>query len=102
ERFMHMGAPRGRTVVAGSMKWDGVEVGTPVDGLEDFAARLGLDRSRPLVVAGSTAPDEHALLRDATPEETQVLCAPRRPEWFERAAAGLPGCARWSRPGVAG
>src|SRR5690606_7705075 len=26
----------------------------------------------------------------------------RRPEWFERAAADLPGCARWSRPGVAG
>jgi 3-deoxy-D-manno-octulosonic-acid transferase len=47
-------------------------------------------------VAGSTAPEEHALLRDAVPAGTQLLCAPRKPEWFDAAARDLPGCARRS------
>ena len=68
---------------------------------EALAAALGVDRNRPLVVAGSTAPDEHALLRDATPPGTQLLCAPRKPEWFDEAARDLAGCARRSG-GVAG
>lgn len=96
-RFRHMGVPPDRVVVAGSMKWDGVRLDEPVAGIDEFAERLGIDRSRPLVVAGSTAPDEHALLRDAVPPNAQLLCAPRRPEWFDGAAADLPGCARWSR-----
>ena len=49
------------------------------------------------MVAGSTAPEEHALLRDAMPDGVQLLCAPRRPEWFAQAVADLPGCAVWSR-----
>ncbi len=27
----------------------------------------------------------------------QLLCAPRKPEWFDQAAAAMPGCARRSR-----
>jgi 3-deoxy-D-manno-octulosonic-acid transferase len=31
------------------------------------------------------------------PEGVQLLCAPRKPEWFDEAARDLPGCARRSR-----
>lgn len=96
-RFVAMGADPARVSVLGSMKWDAVRVGERVEGAEAFAAEMGINLSRPLIVAGSTAPEEHALLRDATPEGAQLLCAPRRPEWFDDAAAALPGCARRSR-----
>ena len=96
-RFEHMGVPPERIRIAGSMKWDSVRVGERVEGVDELAARFGIDRSKPIVVAGSTAPDEHALLRDAIPPGVQVICAPRRPEWFDAAANDLPGCARWSR-----
>lgn len=96
-RFEHMGVSPERITIAGSMKWDSVRVGERVAGVDEFAERFGIDRSRPLVVAGSTAPDEHAMLRDAIPPGVQILCAPRRPEWFDDAARDLPGCARWSR-----
>lgn len=95
-RFRALGVPGGRVFVSGTMKWDSAEVADRVPGAEELAAELGIDRSRPLVVAGSTAPEEHALLRDAVPPGTQLLCAPRRPEWFDGAAADLPGCARRS------
>jgi len=95
-RFVAMGAPRERVIVAGSMKWDSAPVGESVEGADALAARLGIDASRPLVVAGSTAPEEHALLRDALPPGAQLLCAPRRPEWFDGAASDLPGCVRYS------
>ena len=49
-----------------------------------------------LIVAGSTAPEEHQLLRDACPEDIQLLCAPRRPEWFDDAASILAPCNRRS------
>ncbi len=99
DRFVEMGVSPSRCVVAGSMKWDGVAVGETVEGADDLARELGIDRARPLVVAGSTAPGEHELLRDALPEGAQLLCAPRRPEWFDQAAEALPGCARRSAGG---
>ena len=43
ERFITMGAPSDRVVVAGSMKWDSVEIGAEVDGVDALAARLGVD-----------------------------------------------------------
>jgi len=107
ERFVAMGVSPTRVKTLGSMKWDSEP--RPDADLRARADRLawslGIDRSRPLIVAGSTAPDEHALLRDATPEGTQLLCAPRRPEWFDEAARALPGCVRRSqtdgrRPGA--
>ena len=68
-----------------------------VQGASELAESMGIDRDRPLVVAGSTAPDEHALLCESVPEGVQLLCAPRRPEWFDEAAIALQGCARRSR-----
>ena len=96
ERFIAVGARADRCVTLGSMKWDSAGVADMVPGAEALADDLGVDRARPLIVAGSTAPDEHRLLHDATPEGAQLLCAPRRPEWSDRAATDLPGCVRRS------
>jgi 3-deoxy-D-manno-octulosonic-acid transferase len=96
-RFRDLGAPVSRVQVTGTMKWDTAEIVDHVPGAEALAEAMGIDRGRPLVVAGSTAPDEHALLRDAMPQGVQLLCAPRKPEWFDAAAADLSGCARRSR-----
>ena len=97
DRFVAMGVPADRVCVTGTMKWDTAQVADAVDGAEQLASDMGIDRSRPLVVAGSTAPGEEALLHSAVPEGVQLLCAPRKPEWFDAAAAALPGCARRSR-----
>lgn len=96
-RFRALGVPAGRVFVTGTMKWDTARIADDVPGAAELAEQLGIDRTRPLVVAGSTAPEEHALLRAAVPKGVQLLCAPRKPEWFDRAAADLPGCARRSR-----
>ncbi len=94
ERFRALGVPAGSIYVTGTMKWDTAQVADQVEGADALAAEMGIDRTRPLVVAGSTAPEEHALLRDAVPAGVQLLCAPRKPEWFDAAAQALPGCAR--------
>ncbi|MBL0926789.1 MAG: hypothetical protein IBJ11_03940 [Phycisphaerales bacterium] len=101
ERFIAMGVPADRCTVAGSMKWDAAHVGHTVPGAEELARDLGIDRSRPLVVAGSTAPGEPELLHRSVPEGVQLLCAPRKPEWFGEAFAVLGGpdrCVRRSGP----
>lgn len=92
DRFRALGA--GRVETLGTMKWDTAEIADGVAGSEDLARELGIDRAKPLVVAGSTAPGEPELLRDALPEGVQLLVAPRKPEWFANAAAALPGCVR--------
>ena len=99
-RFVRAGAREQACVVAGNMKWDTAEVSDHVDGADALATRLGVDTDRPLIVAGSTAPGEHELLLRALPDGAQLLCAPRRPEWFDEAANALPGCVRFSRPEV--
>jgi 3-deoxy-D-manno-octulosonic-acid transferase len=102
ERFAHMGVPRERVRVTGSMKWDTIELadaksaGASNSKAEALATSLGIDRSRALIVAGSTGPDEEALLHAATPPGVQLLCAPRKTERFNEAAAALPGCVRRS------
>jgi 3-deoxy-D-manno-octulosonic-acid transferase len=95
-RFRAMGVAHERVQVVGTMKWDTARIADTVEGADALAAALGIDRSKPVVVAGSTEPLEHALLRDAVPAGVQLLCAPRKPEWFEDAARDLAGCARRS------
>lgn len=97
ERFKAMGVGGERVYVTDTMKWDTAEIADDVPGAEKLAEEMGIDRGKPLVVAGSTAPEEHALLRDAVGEGVQLLCAPRKPEWFDDAAAELEGCARRSK-----
>ncbi len=97
DRFIALGTPPDRVLVTGTMKWDAVEVDVDAEAVARLAESMGIDRDRPLVVAGSTAPGEHELLHAAVPGGVQLLCAPRRPEWFDAAATALPGCARRSR-----
>lgn len=99
KRFRAMGVAAERCHVAGTMKWDAAQVLDAVPGAEELAREMGIDRSRPLIVAGSTAPGEHELLHAAVPcgGGMQLLCAPRKPEWFDEAARALPGCVRRSR-----
>jgi 3-deoxy-D-manno-octulosonic-acid transferase len=97
ERFTALGVARGSVFVAGTMKWDTAEIANSVPGADELAIALGIDRSRPLVVAGSTAPGEERIIADALPDEAQLLIAPRKPEWFDGVAAALPGVARRSR-----
>lgn len=100
ERFMHLGVPRERCLVTGSMKWDNATLVDTVPGADQLARDLGIDRSKPLIVAGSTGPipgdSEEALLHRACPPEVQLLCAPRKPERFADASRALPGCVRRS------
>jgi 3-deoxy-D-manno-octulosonic-acid transferase len=96
ERFRRMGTPAERVVVTGTMKWDTAEITGTIEGADALADALGIDRSTPLVVAGSTSPGEHELLVESVGDGVQLLCAPRKPEWFDAAAAALPGCTRRS------
>jgi 3-deoxy-D-manno-octulosonic-acid transferase len=114
-RFQTMGVPPDKCVVSGTMKWDAAVLQNDVPGAGELAWELGIDRSRPLIVAGSTGPlpgrdapagfngrhgrsewCEEALFHMSCPPGTQLLCAPRKPERFEDAAAALPGCVRRS------
>jgi len=98
-RFRAMGVAAERVMVTGSMKWDAVDVvegSARTERALALAGTLGLDVSRPIVVAGSTAPGEEALLHAAVPGDVQLVCAPRKPEWFDQAAASMPGCVRRS------
>lgn len=94
ERFEAMGVPRERLSITGTMKWDAAKIQSDVPGATELAAEMGIDRRAPLIVAGSTGPQEEALLHAACPEGAQLLCAPRKPERFDEAAAALPGAVR--------
>ena len=96
DRFVAMGTPRDRVFVGGTMKWDTASPDECVQGTEEFAREMGIDRTRALVVAGSTAQGEEALIARACPEGTQLLCAPRKPEWFDAAAEAMGPCVRRS------
>lgn len=96
-RFRKLGVKPDGLHVSGTMKWDTAEIADVVEGADRLAREMGIDRSQPLIVAGSTAPGEHELLVKAVPDRAQLLCAPRKPEWFDQAARALPGCARRSK-----
>ncbi len=94
ERFRHMGVRDVR--IMDTMKWDAAQVADRVEGAAELAEQMGIDRDRPLIVAGSTAPGEEKLLLDGLPEGVQLLVAPRKPEWFDSVAAQMPGVVRRS------
>lgn len=86
--------------VVGTMKWDALDVSGPIPdptpAAHQLAQELGLDLSQPIIVAGSTAPDEEAFLSAACPPDIQLVCAPRKTDRFNEAAAAMPGCTRRS------
>ena len=93
-RFRRMGARK--VVVTGSMKWDAANLSRDPGKAEELAEALGIDRDKPLIVAGSTGPGEEELLNEACPAGVQLLCAPRKPERFDGAALALGECVRRS------
>ncbi|MSQ66621.1 MAG: 3-deoxy-D-manno-octulosonic acid transferase [Gammaproteobacteria bacterium] len=90
ERLRHLGVPRSRLAVTGSLKFD---VHLPASIFEEGAAiRRELGVSRPVLVAGSTREGEEIillrafrLLRHQFPDALLVV-APRHPERFEAVA----------------
>ncbi len=95
-RFRDLGVKADRVQIIPSMKWDNAVIDDHIPEADELAESFGLDRSKPVVVAGSTAEDEEALLHDAVPSEVQLIVAPRKPEHFDQAANALPGCVRRS------
>lgn len=93
ERFRAVGAPHERIVVTGSLKYDTAEIADAVAGQDELADSLTIDRSRPLLVCGSTGDGEEAILLDAYESlrsrwpALQLALIPRRPERFDEVAA---------------
>ena len=108
DRFIDVGVPRDRVRVTDTMKWDtsgrpppGSRPTDPADpaptAAEALATALGLDRTLPLIVAGSTGPGEEKELIATRPPAAQLLLVPRKPERFDAVAALHPAIRRRSR-----
>ena len=126
ERFVALGVTADRVTVVDSMKWDaapgpapgsdshsaGVDAdaqhlrtpgaGDPVAGAHELAAAMGIDRSQPVVVAGSTGPGEEKMLMASCPAGAQLVLVPRKPERFDEVASLDPDMVRRSRHPDAG
>ena len=87
QRFIALGTPADRVKVLDTVKWDTAAVTNHVDGADELARAMGIDRDRPIIVAGSTAAGEERLLIDTCPPEAQLVLAPRKPERFDAVAA---------------
>jgi len=91
-RFAELGVPAERVVVTGSVKYDTALIAESVPGDGDLAAAMGIDRTRPLIVAGSTGPGEEEMVLDAfkglrdEQRGVQLAIIPRKPERFEEVA----------------
>ena len=100
DRFEALGTPAGRIRVVDNLKWevplaeDSPLAALPPPPAARLAEALGIDPSRPLVVAGSTADGEEERVLEGLDESVQVLLAPRRPERFEAVASLFPGVVR--------
>jgi 3-deoxy-D-manno-octulosonic-acid transferase len=95
-RFVTLGVPADRIRITDTMKWDNVPSQGGMSGADELALSLGLDRSRPLVVAGSTGPGEERMLLDARQSGLQLLLVPRKPERFDEVAQLEPAIVRWT------
>lgn len=105
DRFAAMGTPADRIEVTGTMKWDTAQLVDHVEGADALAWEMGIDRTRPLVVCGSTGPGEEKMLVEAlsgltddTGRTVQLLIVPRKPERFDEAAQAMGDCVRRTRP----
>jgi len=91
-RFEALGTQPERIRVLDTMKWDAAEIAEPEDvqGADELAKALGIDRSKPVIVAGSTGPGEERMLIDTCPVEAQLVLVPRKPERFDEVASLEP------------
>ena len=103
-RILELGAPRERVSVPGNLKYDAVR---DAEASGEAAAIVASRPERPLLIAGSTAPGEEALVFRALVQvrasagDVGLVIAPRHPERFDEVealakSAGLR-CARRSR-----
>ena len=102
DRFVALGVAADRVVVGGSLKWDAALKEPDAGEAEALAEALGIDRDRPLIVAGSTGPGEEEVLLSGLPEGCQLLLAPRRPERWDEVAGMVEGMRRRSGGGGVG
>lgn len=98
DRFKHMGVAPERVHVLDTMKWDTAKIADHVEGADELARDMGIDREKPLIVAGSTGTDEEKLLIEACTAEVQLMVVPRKPERFEEVAAISNEIVRRTKP----
>lgn len=93
DRFVELGARRDCVEVTGSVKYDAAEIADHIEGQDALADEMGIDRHKPLWVAGSTGPNEESVLLDAYAElldafgDLQLAIVPRKPERFDSVAS---------------
>ncbi len=88
-RFEALGMPIDRIRVLDTMKWDTAKMVDHVPGSTALAQAMGINRSRPIVVAGSTGDGEEKQLIETLamwPPGAQLVLVPRKPERFEAVA----------------
>jgi 3-deoxy-D-manno-octulosonic-acid transferase len=92
KRFAELGVASHRLCVTGSLKYDTALIADKVPGDDAVADAMGIDRAKPLLVAGSTGEGEEAMLLDmfvhlqALNPTLQLAIIPRKPERFEEVA----------------
>jgi 3-deoxy-D-manno-octulosonic-acid transferase len=88
-RFLELGVLPDRVHVVGSVKYDAADVADTLAGQDELAGAMGIDRTLPLWVCGSTGPGEEAMALDAYARlvqdypDLQLAIIPRKPERFE-------------------
>lgn len=104
ERFRELGARPERVVVTGNLKYDLEGEPTSEEQRSRTLDELGLEPTRPVLVAGSTGEGEEVLVLEAfetvaeRSERPVLLLAPRHPERFEKVASLLSESRRpWTR-----
>lgn len=91
-RFVELGVAPERVEVTGSVKYDAAEIGDRIDGQDELGQEMGIVRSQPLWVCGSSGPGEEALILDAYAKlgeqfpNLQLAIIPRKPERFDEVA----------------
>jgi len=109
KRFVELGAPADHVRVVGNLKYDTALIADRVEGDVALGAAMGIDPTRPLLVAGSTGPGEEEMLIECLPRleqfaaGVQLALVPRKPERFDEVAAmieslGYPCIRRSQRP----
>lgn len=92
-RFIELGVRADRVRVVGNLKYDTALIADRVEGDVALGTAMGIDRGRPLIVAGSTGPDEEPILINTFEEilktngDVQLAIVPRKPERFGEVAA---------------
>jgi len=93
KRFADLGVETAKLITTGSLKWDSAMAAGTISNHETLAQAVGIDPTKPLLVAGSTGDDieEEAVIRcyqqlRSKFSELQLAIIPRKPERFDHVA----------------